>query len=268
MSSSGSRAEFLQALVKDAGKVALSYFLSSEDLSVESKGRQDMFSRADTDTEMYIRNAIEQQYPDDCFYGEESHASAEVDEDSGIWVVDPIDGTQPFLLGMRTWCVSISFIKENLIVLGAVYNPCDDELFFAKRGLGATLNGETISCSSDPDLSQGLIGVGYSNRVEVEDTLEPLDALLRADGMFHRNGSGALSLAYVACGRLLGYFEPHMNVWDSSAGVLLIQEAGGASNNILTCLDDLKQGAPVLASGGAVFSQLRNTIDPLDKLTY
>ncbi|MBL4630440.1 MAG: hypothetical protein JKY14_04540, partial [Paraglaciecola sp.] len=97
---------------------------------------------------------------------------------------------------------------------------------------------------------------GYSNRVKPEDTLGPLERIIRAQGMFHRSGSGALSLAYVAAGRLIGYFEPHMNIWDCAAGCLLIQEAGGKANDILAGDNFLIDGNPVIAAANGVYDDL------------
>ena len=146
-------------------------------------------------------------------------------------------------------------------MVGVVYDPCADEMFAAELDQGATLNGKAMKASTAVGVANGLVSIGYSNRVKPEDTLGPLERLIKADGMFHRSGSGALSLAYVAAGRLLGYFEPHMNIWDCAAGALLIQESGGRANNILAGDNYLVEGNPVIAAAAGVYEKLIQIIN-------
>jgi myo-inositol-1(or 4)-monophosphatase len=123
---------------------------------------------------------------------------------------------------------------------------------------GATLNGRAISASSAVGLDEGLTSIGYSSRVSPEETLRPLTRLMNRRGMFHRSGSGALSLAYVAAGRLLGYFEPHMNSWDYAASVLIIKEAGGVINDCLPNDEALIKGSLVLAAAPGIYDALND----------
>ena len=140
-----------------------------------------------------------------------------------------------------------------------------DEMFAASLGHGATLNGNAMKTSSVKGVTNGLVSIGYSNRVKPEDTLGPLERLIRAQGMFHRSGSGALSLAYVAAGRIIGYFEPHMNIWDCAAGAILITEAGGKANNILAGDNYLINGNPVIAAASGVYEDLQVIITGINK---
>jgi len=250
------RCEFACNVARDAGTLALRYFSDLASLKVESKGVQDMVSEADINTENLIRNAVAGQFPDDAFLGEESVAAFQIEKNKGTWVVDPIDGTQPFVNGIRSWCISIAFVEGHDIRLGVVFDPNTGELFAAQSGKGATLNGEEINCSQAESLSDGLVSVGFSNRVQPEDTLGPLERLMRSDGMYHRSGCGALSLAYVAAGRLIGYFEPHMNSWDFSAGALLVREAGGKTNDCLPNEAALLDGGMVIAACANVYAHL------------
>ncbi len=250
------RLEFACDVARDAGALALRYFSDLASLNVESKGVQDMVSDADINTENLIRNAVAGQFPDDAFLGEESVAAFQVEKDKGTWIVDPIDGTQPFVNGIRSWCISIAFVEGHDIRLGVIFDPNTDELFAARSGNGATLNGQEIRCSQAGSLSDGLVSVGFSNRVQPEDTLGPLERLMRSDGMYHRSGCGALSLAYVAAGRLIGYFEPHMNSWDFSAGALLVREAGGKTNDCLPNEAALLDGGIVIAACANVYAHL------------
>jgi myo-inositol-1(or 4)-monophosphatase len=109
-------------------------------------------------------------------------------------------------------------------------------------------------------VQEGLVSVGFSNRVQPEDTLGPLERLMRAGGMFHRSGSGALSLSYVAAGRLVGYFEPHMNSWDFAAGALLVQEAGGTTNDCLPNESVMIDGGRIIAAGSRVYDELESLV--------
>ena len=254
------RFELACEVVRDAGALALRYFSDLSSLKVQSKGVQDMVSDADINTEKLIRDTIAVHFPDDAFLGEESASTFEIAKGKGTWIVDPIDGTQPFVNGIRSWCISIAFVDGHEFKLGVVFDPNTDELFAAQSGKGATLNGKVISCSPASSLSEGLVSVGYSNRVTPEDTLGPLERLMRNDGMYHRSGCGALSLAHVAAGRLIGYFEPHMNSWDFSAAALIVQEAGGKTNDCLPNEAALLDGGMVIAACADVYTDLEALI--------
>ena len=243
-------------VVREAGALALGYFADLASLNVVSKGVQDMVSEADVKTEDLIRDAVSAKFPDDAFLGEESADSFEIANATGTWIVDPIDGTQPFVNGIRSWCISIAYVEGHDFRLGVVFDPNTDELFAAQAGEGATLNGQAISCSQASQLSEGLVSVGFSNRVKPEDTLGPLERLIRNEGMYHRSGCGALSLAYVAAGRLIGYFEPHMNSWDFSAAALIVREAGGRTNDCLPNEAALLEGGMIIAACEKIYPQL------------
>ena len=254
------RLSFACEIARDAGSVALKFFRDLTSLTVKIKGLQDMASEADVQTESFIRGRIESAYPGDAFLGEESAESFTPGAGQGTWIIDPVDGTQPFVNGIRSWCVSIAYVEGNQMRVGAVYDPVADELFAAADGMGATLNGKPIHCSNATSLKEGMVSVGYSNRVEVADTLDPLGRLMRAGGMYHRNGSGALSLSYVGAGRLIGYFEPHMNSWDFAAAALIVREAGGRINDCMPSARTILDGAPVIAAAAGVYEELERVI--------
>src|ERR1700704_6667283 len=137
------RFKFAHTLVQEAGDLALDYFRRLETLSVHSKGPQDMASEADLNTELLIRNRLKERFPEDAFLGEET-GRTDFAADQGIWVVDPIDGTQPFISGLTGWCVSIAFVLNGNLEMGLVYGPARQELFAGRRGQPATLNGQPI----------------------------------------------------------------------------------------------------------------------------
>lgn len=255
------RMEFACDTAREAGALALKYFSNLGALTIRSKGVQDMATEADVNTEAVIRDAISRVYAEDGFLGEESSASFAITDVPGVWIVDPIDGTQPFICGMRTWCISIAYYSQGKVELGVIYDPSNDEMFVARRGHGASLNGNPIRVADVSSVSEGLVSVGYSTRVRPEDTLGPLSRLLHANGMYHRSGSGALSLAYVAAGRLIGYFEPHMCAWDMAAGELLVREAEGQSNDGLPNDQALIDGNLIVAAAAGVYDEVKAIVD-------
>ena len=248
------RFDFGVNLIREAGALAASYFKDIGALTIQSKGPQDMVSEADINTETLIRDRLKTRFPADAFFGEETGASA-IENANGIWVVDPIDGTQPFVSGLPDWCISIAFIVGKSLEIGLVYAPISNELFAARKGFGATLNGQPIRCDKGASIKDGVVSVGYSMRLPPEATLTIMRNLLEGGGKYHRNGSAALSLCYVACGRLLGYIEPHVNSWDCLGALAIIVEAGGQINDFLAG-DGLLRGNRIVAAPPAVYDEI------------
>jgi myo-inositol-1(or 4)-monophosphatase len=248
-----SRYALAQAVARQAGRQALQWFRQRESLVIESKGLQDMVSAADKDTETAIRQQVLSQYPDDGFLGEEGgldHADADF-----LWVIDPIDGTACFVNGMHAWCLSIAVMHAGRPVIGVVYDPNADEMFHACTGQGAYVGSQRLRAHDASTLRDGVLGVGFSHRVPVSSFVPFLDRVLSSGGMFIRNGSGALMLSYVAAGRLIGYYEPHINAWDCLAAIVLVQEAGGRVNDFLAN-NGLHDGNPIVAAGADVYDAL------------
>lgn len=212
-------------ICKAAGAVALDYFHRRDSLVVDRKGAQDWVSEADRNVEILIRDRLGHAFPDDGIVGEEHEPKQGT---SGfVWVIDPIDGTTNFVNGHPAWTIVLAGVSAGKTQVGIIHDPIHGETFVAMRGAGAALNGAPIRVAEGVPLSHGTVSVGYSNRVEAGNIVPVVAALIGEGAMFHRNASGALSLAYVAAGRLLGYLEEHMNAWDCLAGQLLIEEAGG-----------------------------------------
>ena len=248
------RFAFGQELIVEAAALAQRYFESQESLTVRSKGTQDVVSEADVEVEKLIRGAIEARFPDDAFFGEE-FGHNEVDGAEAIWIVDPIDGTQPFLKELSSWCVSIGFARKGVLEMGFVAAPARDEIFVGRVGHGATLNGRPIRVSDSTSLDDGLLSIGMSPRIGADEIVPIVDKLLRQGVVYYREGSGALSLCYVAAGRLIGYIESHLNSWDGAAGVAIVQAAGGVVNEFLT-EESLLTGAPIIATNEALYPAL------------
>ena len=245
-------------VAREAGALAMGYFRDLASLDVTSKGPQDVVSQADVETERLIKSRIAERFPDDAFLGEETGAEG-IAGAAGIWVVDPIDGTQPFVSGLSSWCVSIAFVADGVTRIGVVNSPAGDELFAAREGRGATLNGAPIHVRDATSLGEGIVTLGYSARSPIDDIVTALERLLRGGGMFSRNGSGALSLCYVANGRLIGYIEPQIYSWDCLAALLCITEAGGVTNDFLTG-DALLTGNRIVAGPPALYPVLESLL--------
>jgi myo-inositol-1(or 4)-monophosphatase len=247
------RYDFGTKLITEAAALAQRFFESQESLTVRSKGTQDVVSEADIEVEKLIRGAIEERFPDDAFFGEEfGHNDVDAQD---IWIVDPIDGTQPFLSELSSWCVSIAFARDGVLEMGFVAAPARDETFTGRRGHGATLNGRPIHVSDSTSLDDGLLSIGMSPRIGPEEIVPIVDKLLRQGVVYYREGSGALSLAYVAAGRLIGYIESHLNSWDGAAGVAIVEAAGGRVSDFLT-EESLLKGAPIIATNEALYPAL------------
>lgn len=240
-------------MTERAAKSALGLFNERDKLLVESKGLQDWVSNADKSVELELRAAIADSFPDDAVIGEEHD---NVDGSSGYtWVIDPIDGTTNFVTGTPGWCVVLACVHDAQCVCSVICDPIVGETFTAIRGGGTKLNGKHMQTSTATLLNEGTLGVGHSTRVPAQTTLALLGALLPQGGLFRRSGSGALDLAYVAAGRLIGFTEPHMNAWDCLAALLMIEEAGGRveSFDMQTMLDE---GGQVVAACEGVYEQV------------
>lgn len=252
------RQQFAVEVCRDAGELALSYFSQRGSLSVERKGDQDWVSQADRDVETFLRTRISEAWPSDGVFGEEHAATP---GDSGFdWVIDPIDGTTNFVNGIPAWTVVLAGAAAGQTQIGVIHDPNAGETFAAARGRGATLNDTQIRVASGTELANGTVAVGYSNRVPAENILPVVADLVARGAMFYRNASGALSLAYVAAGRLLGYVEEHMNAWDCLAGQLMIEEAGGVIE-AQSADEMIRHGGRVVVGTPEVFEALQGICD-------
>ena len=211
------------SLAREAGGLLLDRF-GEKARDVEAKTTStDMVSAADHDAEELIRNGLREARPEDGLVGEEGSRR---DAASGRrWIVDPLDGTTNFLYGIPQWCVSIAL--EG--VVGVIYDPVRDELFAAVRDEGATLNGDRLRMPARTDLSRALIATGFGYDAERRDKQGAVlgRALPRVRDI-RRAGAAALDLAWLAAGRLDGYYERGLQAWDWAAARIVVEEAGGA----------------------------------------
>lgn len=245
-------------VIQEAGTLAIKFFHDVRSLTIEQKSNeQDLVSIADKSVEKLIREKILHTFPEDGFLGEEEGLK---DGKSGyIWVVDPIDGTSPFLRGMREWSISIALVKNGETELGLIFIPCEKELFYAVKNKGAFMNEIPISVDKKRTLRNGNIGIGLNTNIPYHVMPHFGLRLMEKGAQFFRCGSAAITLAYVSCGRLLGYYEPQINSWDCMAGLCLIREAGGWTEGYSTH-DSLTDPMPIAAGSLQVKKELLDVI--------
>jgi len=242
-------------LAREAGAIQRSRYETA--LQISSKSREiDLVTEVDRACEQLIVDTLRRERPGDDILAEEGGAH----EDGGAawrWIVDPLDGTVNFAHGYPCFCVSIGVEHAGIRTVGVVYEPLRDELFEAVRGGGARRNGEPIRVSSASTVRRALLATGFAYDVH-DSPVDNLDLLTRAvknAGGVRRDGSAAIDLCYVACGRFEGYWELKLHAWDVAAGILIVEEAGG-------CVSDLAGGpAPadgheILASNGILHDDL------------
>jgi myo-inositol-1(or 4)-monophosphatase len=247
------RLEFAKKIARAAGEKGMIYFADINGLVIEQKGAQDLVSNADRDVETFIRAEIAIHFPDDGVVGEE-HDNV-IGTSGFTWVIDPIDGTANFVAGIPAWCVILACVHDDQTKIAAIYEPSNDEMFWGSLGGGAFLNNKAIKPAVTTGLNVGNTGVGMNGRTETSKVVRFVELLAARGGLFFRNASGGLMLAYVAAGRLIGYAEPHMNAWDCLAAQLLIAEAGGCVEK-QSANDMLVNGGRVIASTATVFDEL------------
>jgi myo-inositol-1(or 4)-monophosphatase len=247
---------FLEAAVeiaREAGK-ALREELTRP-LDIAYKGEFDLVTQADRRSESIIVGSLQKYFPDHSVAAEEGTG-----KDTGSdyrWHVDPLDGTTNFAHGYPCFCVSMALAHKNELLLGVVYNPVYEELFTAARGEGATLNGKKLRCSKIGEMKNGLLCTGFPNhdRQSHPNIHYYWDFTLKSHGV-RRDGSAALDLASVAAGRFDGFWEFGLKPWDTAAGVLLVQEAGGTVSDLEGNPYTLG-GKSILASNGLIHKELK-----------
>lgn len=198
------------AIAREAGAIARFRFVArkaAEPAALEFKGPQDYLTETDTEVEALIRARLSETFPNDTFLGEEGGGET----GSDAWIVDPIDGTANFARGIPHFCIALAFVRAGRTEIGVIYNPMTNELFSARRGGGASLDGRPMQASRIADMGRATIEIGWSSRVAVDPYVELVRKVKRAGANVRRAGSGALALAYVADGRTDGYCELHMN---------------------------------------------------------
>ncbi len=245
-----------------AGKTLLRYFERLDRLTVNTKRYNDFVSEADIQAEQEIITILRKIYPNHSILAEESGHSAGADADYR-WIIDPLDGTTNYLHGLPHFAVSIAFQEKGRLETAVVYDPILQELFTASRGRGAQLNDRRIRVRAVASLDAALLGTGFPIRYpqHIPAYLAMFGDIFTQCSEIRRAGSAALDLAYVACGRLDGFWELGLNAWDMAAGVLLIQEAGGLVGDFGGGYEFLQTGN-IVAGNAKIFKALLQNIQP------
>ncbi|MFY9556686.1 MAG: inositol monophosphatase family protein [Blastocatellia bacterium] len=220
---------FAIRVARDAG--ALLRNRMGTTIDIDHKGSIDLVTDVDLASEKLIREAISTHYPRHEILAEEGGLSESNSEYR--WIVDPLDGTTNYAHGYPVFCVSIALECRGEVVLGVVYDPMRDELFAAERGAGASLNSRQIRVSKIDDLMQGMLSTGFPYDIKTSKltNLEHWSNFALSAQALRRDGAAALDLCSVACGRFDGFWELNLSPWDTAAGALIVQEAGGRVTN-------------------------------------
>lgn len=244
-----------------AGDLIVRSLTRLDSLKIDTKGRNDFVTDVDRKAEAEIIATVRRAHPDHAFLAEESGRSG---DSEFVWIVDPLDGTTNFLHGFPTFSVSIAVQHRGRLQHAVIYDPMRQEMFTASRGDGAQLEGRKIRVSAQRTLEGALVGTGFPYRMapeHVDDYLAMLKAVMSVTAGVRRPGSAALDLAYVAAGRTDGFWEFGLAPWDTAAGVLLIQEAGGRTGTLTGA--DYALGPNIVAGNPKVYEGLLATLAPL-----
>lgn len=235
---------------RSAGDAIVRYLGRLDSLAVRDKGGDDPVSDLDREAEARIVDVIRHAYPDHAILAEESghHPGSGYE-----WLVDPLDGTRNYLRGLPHFAVSIAVRHRGRLEQGVVFDPVRQELFTASRGAGASLDNRRIRVAARSRLGGALIATGFTTRrsATLDTHLDEMRALCLQSAHLRRSGSAALDLAYVAAGRLDGYWQWGLAPWDLAAGTLLVREAGGMVTG-RNGADDAMQSGDVVAAGPKV----------------
>ena len=257
----------INTAVKAARRAAAVINRASFDIDriiVTEKNHKDFVTDVDQAAEQAIIEVLSKAYPDHAFLAEESGASKNAhDETEYTWIIDPIDGTTNFMHGFPQYSISIALSQRGVITQGVIYDPVRNDLFTATKGAGAYLNDKRIRVTKLDRIANALLATGYQT-----GSPKALDEYLKMYGIMaershgvRRAGSAALDLAYVACGRLDGFYEKGLKPWDIAAGTLLVTEAGGIVAEFNGESDYLYKG-DIVAGSPKVFGQMIGLLTP------
>ena len=243
-----------------AGNIILRRMSRLDAIPVTEKDRFDFASEVDRQAEAEIIKELKRTFPRHAILAEESGAQGKGDP---VWIIDPLDGTHNYLRGFPHFCVSIGLLENGEPTLGVIYDPLRDELYTADKGNGAYLNDRRLRVGKRDGLGGALLATGfpYRQRRHLEAQLGMTRAMLAEAEDFRRSGSAALDLAYVAAGRLDGYYEIGLKPWDMAAGCVLVREAGGRYCDFVG-RDGLPESGNLLAGNVAVVKAMLATIAP------
>jgi myo-inositol-1(or 4)-monophosphatase len=248
----GAASKAARSLRRDFGEV--------ENLQVSTKGPGDFVSQADIRAEKTIFEELSRARPGYGFLMEE-RGTVEGPDKSHRWIIDPLDGTTNFLHSIPIFAISIALEREGVLVAGVIYNPITDEMFVAERGTGAFLNNRRLRVSARSRMAEAVFttGIPHQGRSEPDKFMRDMDTLLPQVAGIRRFGSAALDLAFVAAGRVDGYWERGLKAWDIAAGAVIVQEAGGMVSDI-DGSDGYLNSGNIVAGNPSLFNDLQKQI--------
>lgn len=251
----------LKEIIKEAGEILKEGYFSEKD--VNFKAKKDLVTKYDVGIENFLKEKFSKQFPEFNIIAEESDNS-NIEFNNSI-IIDPIDGTTNFVNKVPHTAISVGVYKNKKPYIGIVYNPILDELYEAKIGEGAFLNGEKIQVSKEDDFQKSLIATGFpytsgTCKEDLEDVVERIKKVLPKCQDLRRLGSAALDLCYVAKGVYEGYYEMNLKAWDSSAGLIVLLEAGGKITNIDGDTYDMFKSKYIVASNNIIHDDLIRNI--------
>ena len=237
---------------RKAGSIITRASFDVDKLTIRAKQKNDFVSEVDHAAEEAIISVLRDAYPDHGFLGEESGYKDR--EAEFLWIIDPLDGTTNFLHGFPQYCVSIGLLHKGVLNQAVVFDPNRNELFTASKGVGAYLNDRRIRVSKTDKIEDALMGTGFPFReiVNLDDYVRTLKNVMKNCAGVRRPGAAALDLAWVACGRIDGFWEMGLSPWDMAAGALLIREAGGLVGDF-EGEDRFLDSGRIVASNGKLF---------------
>jgi myo-inositol-1(or 4)-monophosphatase len=246
---------------RKAGSIITRSSVDLDRLTVHRKQHNDFVTEVDHAAEEAIISTLREAYPSHAFLGEESGASKAAEGAEFLWIIDPLDGTTNFLHGFPQYCVSIALRHKGVLQQAVIYDPNRNELFTATRGAGAFLNDRRIRASATDKFEDALVATGFPFRefAHFEEYMRMFGEVTRRCAGVRRPGAAALDLAWVACGRVDGFWEMGLSPWDMAAGALLVREAGGLVGDFTGSEGFLESGR-IVAANSKVFSALLQAI--------
>ena len=255
----------VEAIAREAGTAVMRFYDQPHEETIKSN-IYDVVTEGDKASEAVIVRALRELFPQYPIISEEGGGAGDSDSASAeyAWYVDPVDGTTNFANNIPFFSISIALAARDLTpVVGVVYNPVYQEMFSAARGCGAAFNGRAIHVTRTADLQRAVLASGFTTQRHVlkDNNLPQWEAMLMQTRDLRRFGSAALDLAFVAAGRLDGFWEKYIHAWDCLAGLLLVQEAGGRTTDYSGGTADLYMGAAIVATNGLIHDRVLDVLN-------
>ena len=247
---------------EEAAKILVE-FNEKRNFEISFKGDVNLVTDADIASEAAVLKILRSNFPDHIIVSEENEKSHERSMNGPVWIIDPLDGTTNFSHGFPYFGISIAYREKGQTIFGLIYQPMLRELFIAHRGQGATLNGESIRVSKINEINKSLLATGfpYDRRESDQNNLREFCEMELAAQCVRRPGAATLDLAYIACGRLDGYWEPKLSAWDVAAGALLVEEAGGTVTDFKNQPITNLWNREIVATNGLIHTNMVNMLN-------